>query len=52
MMQISSMPESMRLLADDLDDRLGQPVTIDQRKHLLLDRGGRRVLAGSRDRPR
>ena len=33
-----------RLFADDLDDGLGQPVAIDQRKHFLLHRGGGGVL--------
>src|SRR5262249_21756860 len=32
-------------LADDLNHRLGQPVAIDERKHLLGDRGGRGILA-------
>ena len=41
-----------RLFADDLDDRLGQPVAIDQREHLLLHRGRRRILPRAASRRR
>ena len=39
-------PALERLLGDDLEDRLGQPVAIDQRQHRLLHRVGRRILPG------
>ena len=35
-----------RLLGDDLEDRLGQPVAIDERQHRLLHRVRRRILPG------
>jgi hypothetical protein len=38
-------PGRQRLLADDLDDGLGQPVDVHQREHLLLDGGAGRILA-------
>src|SRR5206468_1559373 len=40
-------PGVNRLFADDLDDRLGQAVAVNQGEHFLLYRGRGRVLAGA-----
>ena len=38
----------MRLLGDDLEDRLGQAVAVDQGEHRLLHRVEGRILPGPR----
>ena len=40
-------PALLRLLHDDLENRLGQPIAIDQRQHRFLDGVGSWILPGA-----